>query len=303
MGEMCPFQLSVLLSNLHECISIHRPFGTDKEGRMVVASKEEIAAAKAYNELHVPALFRQWAPLVVEAACIQPGQRVLDVACGTGVLTQHIASAVGKHGFVAGLDAGRGMLAVARELSPSIEWQEGIAESLPYDDISFDAVVSQFGLMFFHDRRAALQEMLRILVPGGWMAVAVWESLENSEAYPVVVGLLERLAGDEAADALRAPFVLGNRDELSALFRDAGVESVTVTTHHGTAKFPTIRTMVEADLRGWLPLMGVNLKEDLIQTILRESEKSLAEYVKSDGTVEFDAPAHIVCGRRSDAKA
>ena len=233
---------------------------------MEAASGEEIAAAEAYEGLHVPALFGQWPPLVLEKARVQRGQRVLDVACGTGILARHALTLVGATGWVAGLDAGPGMLAVANRLAPAIDWRGGAAESLPFDDASYDAVVSQFGLMFFQDRHEALREMLRVLVPDGRMAVAVWETLENWEAYPIEVELLERLAGSEAAEALRAPFVPGNSSELSALFEEAGVRSVEVTTHHGVARFPSIRVMVEADLRGWLPVMGVVLEEDLIET-------------------------------------
>ena len=262
----------------------------------VAASEAEIVAARAYEDLHVPALFRQWAPRVVEAAGIRSGHRVLDVACGTGVLAREAALHLGENGFIAGLDAAPGMLAVAERLAPSIEWREGVAESLPYEDDSFDAVVSQFGLMFFQDRPAALREMLRVLVPGGRIAVAVWESLENSEAYPIEVALLERLAGERAADALRAPFVLGDGAELTALFRDAGAGSVEIATHHGTARFPSVKTMVEADLRGWLPIMGVVLTEEQIEAILEEAEQALGRYVTANGAVEFDAPAHIVTG-------
>jgi SAM-dependent methyltransferase len=262
------------------------------------APEEQIAAANAYENLHVPALFQHWAPKVVEAAGIAAGDRVLDVACGTGVLAREAAVRVGPDASVAGLDANPGMLAVAKRLAPSIEWREGAAESLPYEDESFDAVVSQFGLMFFRDRSAALREMLRVLVRGGRMAVAVWDSLENSEAYPIEVALLESLAGQKAADALRAPFSLGERAALIALFRDAGVASVEVATQHETARFPSIRVMVEADLRGWLPVMGVILTEVQIESILKEAEQALSYYVTSEGTVEFDAPAHVVTGTK-----
>jgi hypothetical protein len=86
---------------------------------------------------------------------------------------------------------------------------------------------------------------------------------------------------------------------LNVLFRDAGAGPVEIETHHGTARFPNVRTMIEADLRGWLPVMGVNLDEDLIESILAEAETVLGQYVTGDGAVEFDAPAHIVsCMKR-----
>lgn len=258
------------------------------------ATAQEIEGAKAYNKLHVPALFQQWAPLMVVAADIGVGDRVLDVACGTGVFAREAAKHVGESGYITGLDAAAGMLAVARELEPSIEWREGMAESLPYADNSFDAVVSQFALMFFEDGTAALSEMLRVLKPEGTMAIAVWESLERSQAYPLAVEMLERIAGPEAANALKAPFVLGNKKELVAIFEQSGANSIHVKTHVGKAYFPSIRSMVEADLRGWLPVMGVYLDEDIIQSILVEAEIVLGRYVTQSGTVQFDAPAHII---------
>ncbi|HEU0075596.1 MAG TPA: class I SAM-dependent methyltransferase [Dehalococcoidia bacterium] len=258
------------------------------------ALQAQIDAANAYEALFVPALFRQWAPIVVDAAQIRPGQRVLDVACGTGILAREVTSRTGPTGFVAGLDSSPGMLAVAQRLAPAVEWRQGAAESLPFSDQSFDAVVSQFGLMFFTDYRQALREMLRVLNPGGRLAVAVWDSLDNIPAYAAEVALLERVAGRRAADALRAPFVLGNRKDLATLFADAGVVSAEITIHHGTAQFSSIRTMVEADLRGWLPVMGVILTEDQIVRILQEAEHVLSSYVTREGRVTFECPAHIV---------
>lgn len=257
---------------------------------------EQIEGARAYEALHVPALFGQWCSRVLDAAQIARDDRVLDVACGTGILAREAATRVGSPEFVAGVDPGRGMLAVAEELEPGIEWQEAAAESLPYPDRSFDAVVSQFGLMFFTDRSQALREMLRVLKPGGRLAVAVWDSLEESPAYSDEVKLLQRVAGQAAADALRAPFALGNKTDLIELFETLGVESLGVETQTGTARFPGIRTMVEADLRGWLPVMGVVLEEERIERLLAEAEDVLARYVTSDGTVVFDSPAHIVTG-------
>lgn len=260
--------------------------------------QEAIAGAEAYEALHVPALFDEWTARVLDAADVHVGHRVLDVACGTGVLSRAAAGRVGTEGGVVGVDPNPGMLTVAARLHDGIEWRKGTAEDLPFDDASFDRVVSQFGMMFFRDRSLAVEEMLRTLVPGGRLAIAVWDSLERTPAYAREVKLLERMAGSEAADALRAPFVLGDRTEIEKLVEGAGAVAVEGITLMGRADFPSIRSMVEADLRGWLPVMGVDLEEGLIIAVLEEAEQELAEFVTEGGKVEFPSPAHIVSARR-----
>src|SRR5687768_9630852 len=177
----------------------------------------------AFENLFVPALFQEWAPRVCSAAKLRAGDRVLDVACGTGVVAREAARRVGPAGSVTGLDLNLGMLAVAKRLRPDIVWRQGDAGSLPFDAGAFDAVVSQFGLMFFADRVGAIREMARVLAPGGRLAVAVWDSLDRTPAYAAEVALLERMAGPAAADALRFPFCLGDTGQLAGLFSAAGL--------------------------------------------------------------------------------
>src|SRR5262245_28184379 len=153
--------------------------------------RRDADAATGYQDMLVPALMQEWAPRVAAAAGIRPGDRVLDVACGTGVLTAEAARRAGPSGAVIGLDLSDEMLAVAARLHPTLRWQQGSGHALPFPDRSFDAVVSQFGLMFFPDPVAGLREMRRVLVPVGRLGVAVWGSLADTPAYAAEVRLVE----------------------------------------------------------------------------------------------------------------
>jgi len=258
----------------------------------------QIGAATNYEEAVVPALMSEWAPRVAAAAGIRPRHRVLDVACGTGVLSRVVAEAVGPAGSVTGLDVDPGMLTIAARAAPGISWHRGVAENLPFRDATFDAVVSQFGLMFFQDRSLALREMWRVLRPGGRMAVAVWASLEDTPAYAAEVELVERMAGPAAANVLRSPFVLGDRTELQRTFAGAGIPLSSLTTHDGIGQFPSIRAMVDTDLSGWLPITGVQLDRQMVECILTEAESVFQRYLTPDGTVRFASPAHIAVATR-----
>jgi ubiquinone/menaquinone biosynthesis C-methylase UbiE len=258
------------------------------------------SAAEVYEEFFVPALFHEWASRVADAANISSGQRILDVACGTGVLTREVANRVGASGSVVGLDLNEGMLVVAKRKAPEIEWRQGNVEALPFDSNSFDAVVCQFGLMFFENRLTAIKEMVRVLRQGGHMAIAVWDLLENTSGYATITELLERLFGDEAAAAMRAPFVLGNTQILQSLFTeftDAGVSNVQVKTHEGTACFPSISSWIYTDVRGWT--LAEMIDDAQYQLLLKEAESELQRFVTPEGTVAFRSPAHIVTATKS----
>jgi ubiquinone/menaquinone biosynthesis C-methylase UbiE len=131
-------------------------------------------AAEVYERALVPAVFAPWAPMVVALGDPKPGERVLDVACGTGVVARVASQGVGPAGTVVGLDLNPGMLAVAASSAAGqaatgapIRWQEASATKMPLPDASFDIVYCQLGLQFFPDRAAALREMHRVLAPGG----------------------------------------------------------------------------------------------------------------------------------------
>ena len=250
-------------------------------------------AAEMYEALVVPVLFQPWASQVANAAAVQRGDHALDVACGTGVLAREMAARVQPTGSVVGLDRDESMLAVAARLSPEIGWRHGAAEALPFADDSFDAVGSQFGLMFFTDRRAALREMMRTLRPGGRLAVAVWDALERTPGEAAFTRLLEDRFGASVADILRVPFALGNPGEVKALFAESGIPSATLTTHQGTAHYPSLRDWVSTEVKGWPPL-AQRLDEAQFEALLAAAQEQLRSFVARDGTVAFSMPAHIV---------
>jgi len=249
--------------------------------------------AEVYDEFFVPALFSRWGPVVAEAADIRPGERVLDVACGTGALTLAAAERVGPGGSVVGLDVNPEMLAVARRKPTAIEWIEGRAEAMPLPNSSFDAVVSQFGLMFFDDRAAAVREMMRVLRLGGRLAVAVCDAVENSPGYAAFAAVLDRLFGIAVGDAFRAPFVLGDPDRLLAIASDAGISHASVAQHMGTVRFASVGSLVSTE-RACAWTLGGLLDQREFAQLLQESESALAPFVGPDSAVVFDMPALIL---------
>jgi SAM-dependent methyltransferase len=184
------------------------------------------------------------------------------------------------------------MLAVATRIAPQIEWCQGKAEALPFGSDQFDAVVSQFGLMFFENRVVALQEMLRVLRPGGYLVIAVWDSLKNTPGYAAMVDLLQRLFGAQIAHALRAPYVLGDQKKLQSLFAQAGLSKpVTITTYQGTARFPSLESWIYTEIKGWV--LADLLDDAQFELLRREAKQALSPYASASGRITFNAPAHI----------
>jgi ubiquinone/menaquinone biosynthesis C-methylase UbiE len=177
--------------------------------------------AENYQRFFVPQIGAPVAADLLEAARLQPGERVLDVACGTGVVTRLAAERVGASGAVAGLDVTPAMLAVARrESPPGVRWYEASAESMPLPDASFDVVLCQMGLQFVADKPAALREMRRVLAPGGRALLSV--PGPTPALFDIMSQALSREIGPEAAGFMPAVFSLHDARELERLLREAG---------------------------------------------------------------------------------
>ncbi|MEZ5288224.1 MAG: methyltransferase domain-containing protein [Vicinamibacterales bacterium] len=254
--------------------------------------------AEVYDDTFVPALFQHWSTVVADAARIGPGQRVLDVACGTGVLAAAAAGRVGRSGTVTGLDPSEEMLAVARRKPSSVDWRGGRAEALPFDDGAFDAVVSQFGFMFFENKPRALAEMMRVLKPGGRLALAVCDALDRSPGYSVLAELLHRLFGGEVAEAFRAPFSTGNRAALRGWCAEAGLDEVAVTRRDGVVRFPSIEALVSAE-RACAWTLGGLLSDEQFERLRLEAEESLQPFENEEGEVELLMPVLLLTSAKA----
>ncbi len=197
------------------------------------------SAPENYQRYFVPSIGAPLATDLMEAAVLRPGERVLDVACGTGFVARLAAERVRPGGAVAGLDLNPGMLAVARSATPaelSIDWYESQAESIPLADGTFDVVLCQLGLQFMSDKAAALREMWRVLVPNGRLLLSV--TGPTPEPFAILADALGRNVSPEISPFVHMVFSLNDPEALQALVREAGFHEVSVQTCTAQARLP-----------------------------------------------------------------
>jgi len=269
----------------------------DQRGQWQVAG----SAPEVYERELVPAVFGLWAPILVELAQPHPGERVLDVACGTGIVARTVAKRVGPGGKVVGVDLNPGMLSVARSVvltqprsSAPLQWQEANADKLPFPDESFDIVYCQLGLQFFTNRAAALREMRRALGARGRLALMVWRGIHESPGFAVLAELLQRHISQGAADIMRAPFALSDANELAALVRAAGFQDVAIKQRIGAVRFPSVEKFVLSYVAG-SPLAGpVSQADEAARAaLIGDAGNALAQYT-SKIELAFPIAAHLL---------
>ncbi len=271
-----------------------------RQGQWQVAG----SAAEVYEKELVPAIFGPWARLVIDLADPQKGDRVLDVACGTGIIARTVADRVGPTGAVVGADLNPGMLKVARTVwsngshsGAQVEWQEASADKLPFPNASFNVAYCQLGLQFFADRPAALREMHRVLAPGGRLAVMVWRGIDESPGFAVLADALERHVGEAAAAIMRAPFGLSNADQLDELVRSAGFQEVAIQRRVGTIRFASAERLVSSYVAG-SPLAGpVSQANDAArEALMTDAMNALSKYT-TNTELAFPIAAHLLSAR------
>ncbi|MFZ1951348.1 MAG: methyltransferase domain-containing protein [Pseudolabrys sp.] len=255
-----------------------------------------VQAAELYERYPGRYILGPWAPLLVDAARLAAGERVLDVACGTGIVARVAAERVGAAGRVVGVDLNPGMIAVARSVpapvGATIQWLERSALDLQLADAGFDVVLCQQGLQFFPDKLLALREMHRVLGHGGRLVLSVWNSvgLYNS----AVGAALTRYVGKQTADRFCASRQAPTREDLQGLAKEAGFSVVDVRISRMNVRLPPLDKFVLDHLAA-TPVAPVIAAADpeARYKIGASVMEQLQPYVDSDG-VTYPEETHVL---------
>ena len=248
-----------------------------------------------YERELVGPLFEPWVEEILNAIHVAAGERVLDVACGTGIAARHARKRVGGAGAVVGVDVSPAMLAEARRVAPDIDWREGDAGALPLaEGERFDAVVCQQGLQFFPDRLAAARQMHQALAPGGRLAVSVWRSDEESPALLALRHVAERHLGPIADRR----YTFGDGRTLEALLREAGFRDARSTTLSRVIRFADgsafvyLNAMALAGMSAGAKELSDEARARMVDAIVRDSADAARPYT-DDGGMVFELATNL----------
>jgi ubiquinone/menaquinone biosynthesis C-methylase UbiE len=258
------------------------------------------SAAELYESFFVPAIATPVSAELLRVADLRPGERVLDLACGTGVITRAAAERVGPTGSVTGLDLAPDMLTVATRTPAGgapITWHQGDAASLPLPDRSYDVVLCQMGLMFMEDRAAALTEAHRVLAPSGRIVVNT-----PGRVQPLFVAMEAAIAAHidpDLAAFLGIVFSLHDPDDLAAQLSAAGFDDVSGTEYVATLDLPAPAEFLWSYIN-LTPLGAIvaeapaEAKHALERTVVEAWAPSVV-----DGRIAHDQPMVLASGRRT----
>jgi ubiquinone/menaquinone biosynthesis C-methylase UbiE len=253
-------------------------------------------SAHAYEQ-YLASAFRPWADELIARAGLRRGERVLDVACGTGIVARQAAAVVGTGGRIVGVDVNEDMLRVARAASASgslpIEWQQGDAEALPFPDRAFDVVFCHQGLVFFPQPAAALAGMRRVLAPAGRAAISSCRAPAFCPTYAILADALDRHVSAAAGRMMRSPFSLWTIAELRRLLVDAGFADVHLTIDVRSLRYPSIEELLRREAAS-SPLAAAlgGVASGVRRALLDDLESALADHVDDDGIV---CPVETYC--------
>jgi len=260
-------------------------------------------AAQVYEDIMVPAIYDRWATFVVDLVAPRRGDRALDVACGTGVVTRLLASRITSVGEVTGLDCDAAMLAVARNAARGktkmlLTWEETTVTTIPYPEESFDIVTCQQGLPYFPNKATALHELYRVLAPGGRLGMMCWQSIDQSPGFERFAGIMELFGGQDAGNLVREAFSMNNPDEIHHLMMQARFRNIHVERASGYAHFRSIDDMFKVQvltvgLASYLQPLQPEARKQMYAMLTN----ALQPYINEHGLI-FPMGAFLISGKK-----
>lgn len=263
---------------------------------------------EAYESVFVPAMLEPLTRATMNDLDLQSGERLLDLACGTGVVARRVAPLLGGQGTIVAVDANAQMLAKARSLptppGAPIEWLNGDAQALDLPDASFDVVICQQGLQYFSNPKAAVRECRRTLTDGGRVFLSTWRSLEHAPLFEALVETETRHLRTLGVsyEELAAPFSMDSADESRALLETAGFAQITIREIPVEVRFPSAARFVEDVEIAYASLMPQFVEdpeafEDFVNKVEHDMRPIVERHRDGDG-VRFAMKAQGVTGRR-----
>jgi ubiquinone/menaquinone biosynthesis C-methylase UbiE len=246
--------------------------------------KFEGEGPKLYEQKTAGHIGRPLANIILVPLPIKNGYRILDVACGTGIVTRVVAERVGAESSIIGLDINPDMLTVARSLEPKggarIEWHEGDAAEMPFEDGEFDLALCQNGLQFFPKKTAVLSEMCRVLKEEGHLSVCVWGSIEyNPYSLAKAEALGRQVSSElEEKERRRTPFALCDAGELRDLVEGAGFRDVEIQESELEVTWRNLDEVVSIE-------SFPDLEKEVAEKVVRDVHEALRVYNTPNGIV------------------
>jgi ubiquinone/menaquinone biosynthesis C-methylase UbiE len=252
---------------------------------------------RMYERSLVEPLFRPWAEALLARADLAAGMRVIDVACGTGIVARLAHQRLRGNGRVVGIDVSAPMLEVAREIEPDVDWREGDAAALPvHGDERFERAFCQQGLQFFTKRQIAARELRRVLAPNGVLLAAVWLPAETMPVFDV----LQRTAERHLGPIRDQRYAFGDAAALAELLTGAGFADVRVEMQRLVCRFNDGAEFVRMNTMALIGMsdskLGDARRDDLLETIAAESMQAVRPFLDGD-TLGCEMRSNIAVAR------
>lgn len=255
--------------------------------------------ADKYERELVPVIFEPWSHTTVATVAPQRGEHALDIACGTGIVARCAASYIGPQGRIVGIDSDHDMITTARSLPAhperAIEWVEGDAQQLPFADATFDMIFCQGGLQFIPDRSTALQEMYRVLKPGGRAVVMLFREIQYAPGFALLAETVAPYVAPRMIKSIVTPFSLGKTDEAQKLAEQAGFQRISIREETKDARFPSAEAFIRARLLATYHYDTMN--DQILTRALEETGKALRPY-EVDGELIFPMAGYLLLAHK-----